>query len=222
MTIWNGQDLLDTLRSMGLSDWVGFPDGLRARFLTGDFEAGLRLATAIGEAAERANHHPDLTLTYPHLDVRLISHDSGSVTDRDTALAGEISELAAAAGVAADPAAPTMLELALDTAHRDRIAPFWAALLTGDASNVDGDDVRDPGGRVPLLWFQGTEEHDVPRQRMHVDVWVSVDQAAARIDAAVRAGGEVVDDSQAPSFTVLADADGNRACVCTIADRGRG
>lgn len=222
MTTWTGQDLLDTLRTAGLADWVGFPDGLRARFLTGDFDAGLRLAAAIGEAADRANHHPDLTLTFPHLDVRLISHDTGSVTDRDTALAGEISALAAAAGVAADPAAPTMLELALDTAHRDRIAPFWAALLTGDATNVDGDDVKDPGGRVPLLWFQRTEEHDVPKQRMHVDVWVSADEAEGRIAAAVDAGGSIDDDSQAPSFTVLADADGNRACVCTIADRGRG
>lgn len=33
--------------------------------------------------------------------------------------------------------------------------------------------------------------------------------------AAVAAGGIVVDDSQAPSYTVLADQDGNRACVCT-------
>lgn len=41
------------------------------------------------------------------------------------------------------------------------------------------------------------------------------DQAAARIDAAVQAGGRVVDRSFEPSFTVLADADGNLACVCT-------
>ena len=33
--------------------------------------------------------------------------------------------------------------------------------------------------------------------------------------AAVAAGGRVVDDSQAPSFTVVADQDGNKACVCT-------
>nr|WP_276547930.1 VOC family protein [Brachybacterium muris] len=119
----------------------------------------------------------------------------------------------------ADAAAPTVLELGLDTANRDAIAPFWAALLTGDASNVDGDDVVDPSNRVPLLWFQNTEQHDVPKQRLHVDLWVGADQGEARITAAVAAGGTVVDDSQAPSFTVLADADGNRVCVCTIADR---
>jgi hypothetical protein len=39
--------------------------------------------------------------------------------------------------------------------------------------------------------------------------------AEQRIAAAVAAGGIVVDDSQAPSFTVIADQDGNKACVCT-------
>ncbi|MBE9404887.1 hypothetical protein IOE58_12075 [Brachybacterium sp. Marseille-Q2903] len=60
-----------------------------------------------------------------------------------------MSELAEKAGGEADPWAPAMLELALDTANRDVIAPFWAALLTGDACNVDGDGVVDPSKRVP-------------------------------------------------------------------------
>lgn len=78
-----------------------------------------------------------------------------------------------------------------------------------------GDDVRDATGRVPILWFQDTDEHDTPRQRFHVDVWVPAEVAAQRIAAAVAAGGVVVDDSQAPSYTVIADQDGNKACVCT-------
>ena len=44
--------------------------------------------------------------------------------------------------------------------------------------------------------------------------------ADARIAAAVAAGGTVVDDSEAPSFTVLADPDGNKVCVCTSLERG--
>ena len=39
--------------------------------------------------------------------------------------------------------------------------------------------------------------------------------AEQRIAAALAAGGTVVDDSQAPSHTVIADQDGNKACVCT-------
>ncbi|MCT1775234.1 hypothetical protein [Brachybacterium sp. p3-SID957] len=68
---------------------------------------------------------------------------------RDLRMARRISELAEEAGVEADPSAPTMREPGLDTANRDVIAPFWAALLTGVACNVHGDDVVDPSKRVP-------------------------------------------------------------------------
>ncbi|MET1033855.1 MAG: VOC family protein, partial [Arthrobacter sp.] len=82
-----------------------------------------------------------------------------------------------------------------------------------------GDDIADPNGRVPLLWFQHTDAHETPRQRFHLDVWVPHDVAEERIEAAVAAGGTVVDAGQAPSFTVLADAEGNRGCVCTCLER---
>ena len=41
-----------------------------------------------------------------------------------------------------------------------------------------------------------------------------------RIDAALTAGGTLVSDEHAPSYVVLADAHGNKACVCTSASRG--
>jgi 4a-hydroxytetrahydrobiopterin dehydratase len=85
----------DDLAGEGLDGWT-FEDGeLHARFETGDFAAGLRLVNRIGEAAEAANHHPDLDLRYPHVDVTLTSHDAGGVTRRDVAMARRISELAA-------------------------------------------------------------------------------------------------------------------------------
>ncbi len=210
---------LSQVLDAGLDDWRKLAQGLHARYLTGDFAAGLKFVTAVAEAAEQANHHPDVTLTYPTVDVTLISHDAGALTRRDLDLAARISEIARQHGVAADPAAPTSVELALDTADPAAIGPFWAALLTGSAENVRGDDVVDPDGRVPLLWFQHTEPHETPRQRFHLDVWVPHDRAQDRIDAAVAAGGQVVDDSEAPSFVVLADAEGNRACVCTCLER---
>ena len=118
------------------------------------------------------------------------------------------------------PAEVSQVELALDTADNGRLAPFWAALLTGDAGAVVHDTVFDPTGQLPSMWFQGTEPHEPPRQRWHLDVWVAPEAAEARIAAAVAAGGTVVDDSEAPSFTVLADPDGNKVCVCTYLDRG--
>lgn len=215
MTILSTQDILDA----GLDDWRRLTQALHARFRTGDFATGLALVTAIGGLAEEAGHHPDVTLTYPHVDVKLLSHDAAGITRRDVDLARRISVAAAERGISADPSAPTVVELALDTADAAGIGPFWAALLTGDAGAVDGDDVVDPTGRVPLLWFQHTDAHETPRQRFHLDVWVPHDAADARIAAAVAAGGTVVDDAAAPSFTVLTDAEGNRACVCTALER---
>ena len=203
----------------GLDDWRLLAQALHARFRTGSFVTGLRFVTAVTEAAEQANHHPDVTLTYPTVDLKLISHDVGRVTGRDLALARRISEIALEQGIGAAPDVPALLELALDTADLAAVGPFWAALLTGRADAVDGDDVVDPSGQLPLLWFQHTDAHEVPRQRFHLDVWVPHDVAEQRVAAAVAAGGQVVDDSEAPSFVVLADPEGNKACICTCLER---
>lgn len=210
MNTYAHQDLLDA----GLVDWRDLAQGLHARFATGDFAAGLRFVSAVGEAAEEAGHHPDVTLTYPRVDIALISHDVGAITDRDVDLARRISAIAADQGVEAGPAELVQVELALDTADRQAIGPFWAALLHGDTAALhDGDVVGDD--QVPLLWFQDTDAHETPRQRFHLDVWVPAEVAQQRIEAAISAGGRLVDDEAAPAFTVLADAEGNRACVCT-------
>jgi 4a-hydroxytetrahydrobiopterin dehydratase len=201
----------------GLDDWRPVLGRLVSRFATGDFVSGLRFASRVTEAAEEANHHPDLDLRYPHVDVDLMSHDVHGTTARDVRLARRVSAIAAELGVSADPGARTLVELSLDSWDADGIGPFWAAVLGGDYADRQ---VVDGSGQVPALWFQETDLHDEPRQRFHYDVWVPVDQAQARIDAALAAGGTLVSDEEAPSFVVLADPQGNKACICTSADRG--
>lgn len=196
----------------GLDGWEILFSRLHARFATGDFATGLALVDAIGEAAEAANHHPDITLTYPLVEVRLTSHDVGGMTARDVRLARQISEIAAGMGVAAEPSALRAMEWALDTPDHAAIAPFWAALLGAEA---DRDEVRDPDGILPTIWFQQSEPGMVPEQRWHLDVAVPPDQARDRVEAALAAGGTLVSDADAPAFWVLADPQGNRACVCT-------
>lgn len=80
----------------GLDGWRQVDDTLRARFATGDFATGLEFVNRVGAVAEARQHHPDLTLTYPEVEVSLSSHDAGGVTDRDIELAREISAIAAA------------------------------------------------------------------------------------------------------------------------------
>lgn len=212
MDSYSHSDLLEA----ELTDWRDLARGLHTRFATGDFATGLRFVEAVGEAAEAAGHHPDVTLTYPSVDVALISHDVGAITERDVSLARRISEIAREQGIASRPHELVQAELGLDTADAAGIGPFWAALLWGEVDALQGGDVVGDA-RIPLLWFQDTDAHETPRQRFHVDVWVPVEEAQQPIDAARAAGGTVVDESLAPAFVVLADPEGNRACVCTAA-----
>jgi 4a-hydroxytetrahydrobiopterin dehydratase len=203
------------LREAGLPDWRLLVAALHARFDTPSYAAGLGLVAAIGAAAEELDHHPDLDLRYGHLNVTLASHDVGGVTSRDLRLAARISELAAAAGARPRPELTQVFELALDTPDWSRIRPFWKAVLAGADDPRLPDEVHDPDGSLPTLWFQGTEPHDEPRQRFHVDLHVPGDLAPARIEAALAAGGTLISDEHAPGFTVLADPDGNKVCICT-------
>jgi 4a-hydroxytetrahydrobiopterin dehydratase len=210
------QEILDAK----LDDWRKLAQALHARYRVADFRAAAAFALAVAEAAEAAGHLPDIKMTQDVVDVSLCTREDGLwVTEKDIGMARTISEIARQQGVTPEPSGVTQIELALDTPDDARVAPFWSALLTGSPDNSIYDSVFDPTGRVPSLWFQGTGEHETPRQRWHFDLWLDPAVAQERIAGAVAAGGSVVYDDEAPSFTVLADPDGNRVCVCTYLDR---
>jgi 4a-hydroxytetrahydrobiopterin dehydratase len=201
----------------GLNGWRKVLNKLIVRFETGDFNTGAALVVKIAEAADEVNHHPDVDLRYPHLTVSLLSHDVGAITPRDIRLARRISELAADAGVSPAAEAPDVIELALDTPNHESVRPFYEALL--GYKQQSSDDLVDGADRTPSLWFQKTDSDAPDRQRWHLDVSVPHDVAEARIQAAVDAGGKLVDEGAAPAFWVLEDPDGNRSCICTWQSR---
>ena len=214
---------LTEVAEAGLEDWRPVLGELRARFTTGNFATGLAFVDRIGAAAEQANHHPDLRLAYTEVLVSLSSHDVGGITVRDLDLARRISGFAAEAGIGADPAGISVVELGLDTADGGRLGGFYAALL---GARADGDQVVDASGQVPALWFQepGEDGPALPEpateQRWHLDVWMPPEAAERRLQAVLDAGGRLVSDAAAPSYWVVEDADGNRSCLCTDLDRG--
>lgn len=229
----------EQITAADLTDWRKLGQGLHARFVVRDLRTATRFLTAISEADPSAADHLEARLGRGRVDLKLISddavyrNDEGTehrvewVTRRDVDLARRISEIAAELSIAADPQAITAIELALDTANSAALAPVWSALLTGGPEALGrgtiGDDVRDASDRVPILWFQETDPHPTPRQRFHIDIQVPYDVADRRIAAAVAAGATVVDDTRAPHTTILADPDGNKACIGTFqpaANRG--
>jgi 4a-hydroxytetrahydrobiopterin dehydratase len=208
----------DEVLAAGLDDWRQIDGTLHTCFRTGGFAAGLALVDRVGAAAEEADHHPDVTLTWPSVEIALCSHDVGGLTSRDVDLARTISGYAAEAGFAADVAGLTVVEHGLDSHDPAEVLPFWAAML-GQEPDLAGEQVRG-STHAPAIWFQDAEElPEPPPQRWHPDVWVPADQAEARVQAALAAGGRLVSDAEAPSFWVLADPQGNRGCICTSQDR---
>ncbi len=198
----------------GLEDWRVLLRTLQASFRTGSMAKGMELAARIAEAADEADHHPDLTVTYPRVHALLTTHSTGGLTTRDVEMARTISAIAADLGVPAEPSAVTQLEIAIDALDIAKVKPFWEAVL-GYETTKDGDESVDPHGRGATFWYQQMDEPRPQRNRIHIDVTVPHDVAQARIDAALAAGGTLVSDEAAPSFWVLADPEGNEACICT-------
>lgn len=201
----------------GLDGWAFLVNyglfGIETRIHTGSFATGRQLVNAIGEVAEELNHHADLDLRSSRVDARLTSgYEAGGVTEVDVRLARRISEIAAAAGAELECRSVSRIELWLDTPDYQKIGPFWAAALGGELTAGEGfADVGDANQALPLISFQhsGSEE---PRQRWHLDVWVDPAQVQPRIDAALAAGGTLVNDENA---LILSDPDGNKVCVAT-------
>lgn len=197
---------------------------IEAWYRCGSFEAATGLAHSIAAAAERAMHHPDLDIRYPdRLHVALTTHADDAVTDLDVDLAGEVSALAAAAGATSEPASVQALEIAIDVLDMGTVLPFWRAVLDYVDAVPDGDGrVRAIVDRTrvgPALWFQQMDEPRPQRNRIHLDVTVPHDVAEARVAATLAAGGTLVSDAAARAFWILADPEGNEACVCTWQDR---
>ncbi len=197
----------------GLDDWRVLLRSLQASFSTGSMTKGLDFAARIGVVADQANHHPDLTITYQRVHALLTTHDANGLTSRDVDLARAISATARELGITADPNAVTQIEIAIDALDIPAVKPFWEAVLGYEPDRVD--DTIDPYGRGPAFWFQQMDSPRLQRNRIHIDVTVPHDVAEQRIAAALAAGGTLVSDDAAPAFWVLADPEGNEACICT-------
>lgn len=202
----------------GLGDWRFVLGAIHAAFTTGSYPAAAEFVGAVTDAAERLVHHPDIDIRYPGtVHVTITTHAVGGLTTLDVDLAREISRLAASAGVATGGPSIQTTELCIDTLDETAIRPFWAAVLDYDVA-ADGSLV-DPRRRGWPVWFQQMDEPRTDRNRIHLDVSVPHDLAEERIAAAIAAGGRMVSDERAKAFWILADADGNEACICTWQDR---
>ncbi len=181
-------------------------------------------ATAAETCASDADGHLWADVRPDRVVLNLQTLAVAGVTARDVWLAGRVSAAFGAAALEAGPEvgeaarSVQVLEIGIDALDIAAIRPFWKAVLGYvDEAGAGGptDPLIDPRRQCPAIWFQQMDAPRPQRNRVHFDVSVPHDEARHRIDAAIAAGGVLVSDSRAPAFWVLADAEGNEACVTT-------
>lgn len=189
----------------------------------GSLTDAARVATAAVDAAgAEGPGHLTAELFADRVVLRLQDRAVGDVTATDVALARRITDALGGIGsatVAGDAVAPQTLEIAIDASDIARVRPFWQA-VTGyvdepHPADLPPNALSDPLRRSPTIWFQQMDPPRGGRNRIHLDVDVPPERVAARMAAALAAGGRLVSDAAAPSFWVLADPEGNEACLCT-------
>lgn len=77
-----------------LPDWQIEAGELVRTFQFKNFRESLGFVNRVGEAAETANHHPDIDIRYNRVKLSLVTHDAGGLTENDFSLAARANELA--------------------------------------------------------------------------------------------------------------------------------
>ena len=202
------------LSADGVDDWVILHGGPTAVFMVGSLQEAARLAVAVAEVPG-LEPRTLLTAASDRLTVKLTREMWGTEA-RHVEVARAISEIARQHGAVADRSAVQEVQLAVAAKPESIDLGFWRAVL--GYAPMDDDNGIDPLGQGSTVWMQDLDPAKPLRHAMHVDVSVAREHAAARMQAAVSAGGRVVDESSAPGTWILADRAGNKVCIAAWPD----
>ena len=204
----------DFLSADGIDDWVILHGGPTAVFRVGSLQEAARLAAAVAEVPG-LEERTLLTAASDRLTVKLTREMWGTEA-KHVEVARAISAIAREHGATADRSAVQEVQLAVAAKPEAIDLGFWRAVL-GYAPMHD-DNCIDPLGQGSTVWMQELDPDKPLRHAMHIDVSVARDKAEARMQAAVAAGGTVIDDSNAPASWILADRSGNKVCIAAWPD----
>jgi 4a-hydroxytetrahydrobiopterin dehydratase len=207
----------------GTEDWRVIGDGACTFFRTSSFADSVKLVQAISELPAIDDHPPAVDIRHDGVTVRLITYtdDYFGMSASDIDRARRISAAARDLGLAGDPSGVQSLVIIPGALKSAEVMPFWRAVLGYEPRKDSPDeDLVDPHDRTPGFWFEEMKE---PRGdgggAIHVGIWMPYEQAQARVDAALAAGGRMVRDDYAPAWWTLADPAGNEADISTIETR---
>jgi len=203
------------LTAEGVGDWAVLHGGATAVFRVRSLGEAVRIANSIANAPAIAGAGVLLTLADDRVTIRL-TRDLWALEARHIELARAISAAAREHDAVPDRAAIQEVQLAIAAKPAAIDVGFWRAVL-GYLPMAD-DNAVDPLGHGSTVWMQELNEDKSLRHAMHIDVSVPREHIEARLEAAVAAGGRIVDESHAPSHWTLSDEAGNRVCICAWPD----
>ncbi len=92
MALLNDDEITERLQD---SEWERQGDAIVREWKLSDFASAMAFVNRVADAAEEANHHPDILVHgWNKVRLTLSTHSEGRVTDADHALAGRIDALA--------------------------------------------------------------------------------------------------------------------------------
>jgi 4a-hydroxytetrahydrobiopterin dehydratase len=94
MTVLTDSELAAATAALG-DGWQVRDGALRKSYKLADFAAAMALANRIADAAEAADHHPDMLIGWGRVELAWVSHSDGGITGADVEMAGRSDELAA-------------------------------------------------------------------------------------------------------------------------------
>jgi 4a-hydroxytetrahydrobiopterin dehydratase len=197
--------------------WRYILGGFRTEVLTGSLPLAADVA-ARAAAEAGAQGHLRIDVRADRVIFSLQTAAVAWVTPLDVELAHRISAVAGEFRLTTQPGSVQALEIGIDAMDIAKIRPFWQAVLGyADEPGRPGppNGLVDPVGQGPAIWFQQMDAPRPERNRIHFDVSVPHDEAHQRIAATIAAGGTLIYDAEAPAFWVLADPEGNEACITT-------
>lgn len=76
-----------------LEGWDGDGSGIKRSYKFKDFVESMGFVNRVALVAEKADHHPDIEISYNRVTLTLVTHSEGGVTGNDTEMATKINQL---------------------------------------------------------------------------------------------------------------------------------
>ncbi|MCR2763896.1 hypothetical protein NQ152_10310 [Microbacterium sp. zg.B48] len=196
--------------------WRVTSTGPQAVFTATSLSHSASLMGPVVAAAERFGVLPDVDVRPEGVVVRIPYRGADGIPAAATEFAAAVSRAADELGLPADPSMAQSIGIYVAQHSGADVRPFFMAALGYE--QLGETDAVDPLRCGPQLAFNPITGDVAARGRTHLDVFVPADQARARVEAALAAGGRLADESNAPAWWSLASPDNHGVDIASWTD----